>query len=409
GQGKGPVVIRTLISQLASFALALFFALVVWVVATNEQNPNRQDYLAQALPVEIINRADNLVVYKQSVDTVRVQIRATEATWQNIRSTSFHATVDVGGRSGGTFRLPVQITSTDPQVTIIDSDPREVQVQLEPVTQATFTVRVQILDEPPVGFETRPPTVTPDRVRVSGPKVLLDQVTDAVAVIAIRGDKSPIDRDTGVVIQDAKGIQIQGLTLTPGTVKVQLPIAQRVGYKEVAIRPVMKGNVASGYWISNVTVEPNTATLVGPPDALGKIAGFIETQPIDVTDAGSFIIKRATITLPDGVTLLRDGGDITVRVTIDPLRGGQTIRRKIRLVNLAPTLRAKVSPDTVEVILSGPLPVLQALSANDVDLIVDLTGIGAGTVQLKPAAQLVPSALKVESVVPDTVEVVITR
>ena len=98
-----------------------------------------------------------------------------------------------------------------------------------------------------------------------------------------------------------------------------------------------------------------------------------------------------------------------MRVTIDPLRGGQTIRRKIRFVNLAPTLRATVSPDTVEVILSGPLPVLQALSGNDVDLIVDLTGIGAGTVQLKPAAQLVPSALKVESVVPDTVEVVITR
>jgi hypothetical protein len=109
------------------------------------------------------------------------------------------------------------------------------------------------------------------------------------------------------------------------------------------------------------------------------------------------------------VTLLRDGGDITVRVTIDPLRGGQTIRRKIRFVNLSPTLRATASPDTVEVILSGPLPVLQALRTNDVDLIVDLTGFGTGTFQVKPAAQLVPSALKVESIVPDTVEVLITR
>jgi hypothetical protein len=56
------------------------------------------------------------------------------------------------------------------------------------------------------------------------------------------------------------------------------------------------------------------------------------------------------------------------------------------------------------VILSGPLPRLQSLTAQDVKVIADLFGLEPGMHKVKPTI-VVPEGLSVESVLPDTVEV----
>ena len=70
-------------------------------------------------------------------------------------------------------------------------------------------------------------------------------------------------------------------------------------------------------------------------------------------------------------------------------------------------LPTALSPDTVEVILSGPLPILQALTGDDVQIVVDVSGCTPGSFQGTPRVINVPSSLKVESIVPNTVEVTI--
>jgi YbbR domain-containing protein len=69
---------------------------------------------------------------------------------------------------------------------------------------------------------------------------------------------------------------------------------------------------------------------------------------------------------------------------------------------------ATISPDSVEVILSGPLPSLQNLAADDVQVIVDVAGLAAGVHQLKPRVPVVSGALRVQNIVPDTVQITLT-
>jgi hypothetical protein len=61
----------------------------------------------------------------------------------------------------------------------------------------------------------------------------------------------------------------------------------------------------------------------------------------------------------------------------------------------------------VDVILSGPLPRLQSLTIQDVKVIVDLFGLEPGVHKVKPTV-VVPEGLRVENVLPDTVEVEIS-
>jgi len=72
-------------------------------------------------------------------------------------------------------------------------------------------------------------------------------------------------------------------------------------------------------------------------------------------------------------------------------------------------LSASLSPQTVDIIISGPLPVLDSLAISDVHVQVDLTGLTPGTYQLIPKVSLVQQKVKVESILPGTVEVIITN
>jgi hypothetical protein len=59
----------------------------------------------------------------------------------------------------------------------------------------------------------------------------------------------------------------------------------------------------------------------------------------------------------------------------------------------------------VDVILSGPLHLLQQFNSNQVHVTVDLTDRGVGTFQLIPTVTVGLEEIRVESILPGTVEV----
>lgn len=76
------------------------------------------------------------------------------------------------------------------------------------------------------------------------------------------------------------------------------------------------------------------------------------------------------------------------------------------LQGLGRGLEGAFSPDTVGVILSGPLSDLEALEAGDVRVVVDVSDYGPGT-HFVPLAVEKPESLDVQAIIPDHLEVVI--
>ncbi|MCI0476025.1 MAG: hypothetical protein L0Y55_07240, partial [Anaerolineales bacterium] len=65
-------LIRSILSHFTSLVLAFLFAVIIWSVATVEENPSREGYFYDTLPVEIVNRPDDLIVFQRSVERARV-------------------------------------------------------------------------------------------------------------------------------------------------------------------------------------------------------------------------------------------------------------------------------------------------------------------------------------------------
>ena len=400
-------VFRSIFSHFTSLVMALLFAVIVWSAATVEENPSRDGYFFDTLPIEIANRPSDLIVFQKTVERVRVKLRAPQASWDLLQPSSFRVIADLARLDVGQHQIAIKVQVNDPRVIVTSVEPSEVGIHLERVKTRTFDVRSDVLDTAPLGYTFRPPTLNPAQVVVTGPETLVDQAIEAAADVYLRGAKMPIEREVPVQLRDAQGNILSGLTISPTVAVVKVQVEQRVGYKDVSIKTTLKGAPAPGYWVSNIVVNPSTVTIVGNPDILSKIPGFVETVPVDVSNATAEINKRATLSLPEGVSVLNNEGAI-VQVSITPLLGGQTVRRKVSLQGLKRGQTATISPDSVEVILSGPLPNLQNLAADDVQVIVDAAGLAAGVYQLKPRVPVVPSALRVQNIVPDTVQVGIT-
>ncbi|MBI5035415.1 MAG: hypothetical protein HZB51_33225 [Chloroflexi bacterium] len=399
-------MLRNLFSQFSTIVMALLFAMIVWGIATGEQNPIIDRYYTDPLPIEIVNRPEGTMVYKQTFQTVKVKLRAPQTSWDQLQPASFRAIADLNGLGSGMHQVNVQIQLTDPRVTVTSIDPPNVGVQLERVVSREFDLHPEVLDAPPIGYAIRTPVATQSKIKVSGPATQVDQVVEISADVYLRGAKSAVEREVTLQPRDAQNNVVQNVTLAPATVVITIPVEQRVGYKDVSIRAQLKGSVAAGYWISNILVAPSTVTIAGNPDALNKIPGFIETLPIDVTSATTEVTKRVTLNLPEGVTILSDSG-VTVQVSVTPIMGGQTVRRSVTFQGLRRGMNVASSPDTVEVILSGPMPSLTSLGRDDVQVVIDITGSAPGVYQLKPRVPVVPDGLKVQSIVPDTVQVTI--
>ena len=93
-----------------------------------------------------------------------------------------------------------------------------------------------------------------------------------------------------------------------------------------------------------------------------------------------------------------------------PIQSSLTLSNKaIEVDGLPDGWHAQVAPDTVDVILSGPLPLLDTLSSQEVRVVINVTDLTEGTHQLEPDVEILVSDITVESILPGTVEVVLSQ
>ena len=100
---------------------------------------------------------------------------------------------------------------------------------------------------------------------------------------------------------------------------------------------------------------------------------------------------------------------VLVRVNVSPIQSSLTLSNKIIEVEGIPDVWfAQIAPETVDVILSGPLPLLEILAPQEVRVLLDVTDLEEGTYQLNPEVDILVSDIVVESILPETVEVVLS-
>ena len=170
------------------------------------------------------------------------------------------------------------------------------------------------------------------------------------------------------------------------------------------VRPDVLGLPADGYRVTAVQVDPPTVVVTGPAEVLESIdaTAGIETEAVSIDEATADVVRTVALRLPEGARI--EQPVVTVRVSIEPAQGQFSFMLAPQAINVPSELSATLAQATVQVILAGPVPDLNAIDVADMVATVDLAGLEAGEHVISVTIEAPPGTTLV-SITPAEVEV----
>jgi YbbR domain-containing protein len=404
--------IRQFLKILPTFLLAFILALAVWAIAVTASDPTEERIYPRTVEVEIIGQSPGLMLTSDIHDQITLTLSAPHSIWDRLINDNIpvRAIVDLSGLGSGSHDLPIQIQIGISPVRVLSYSPQTLSLTLERLASQSFPIHLVIRNDPAIGFQAGSPQLSQSIVTVSGPESLVSRVKEITATLDINQAHENINRTISVQAIDVNEVAVNGITITPDQIVVTDQITQRGGYRNVVVKAVLVGQIANGYRLTSITVSPPAVTVFSTdPSLVEKLPGYVETTPINLNGSQDGLDVSLGLNLPNGVQVVGDQA-VQVQIGVAAIEGSLSITRlNVNITGLADGLDAQVSPETVDIIISGPLPILDTLTADKINVSVDLTGEGPGTYQLVPRVEMPSTDLKLESILPGSIEVTITQ
>lgn len=397
--------------NLRTLLWAFLLAVAVWIAAVTAADPDELRTYPNPVRIEVIGQDPSMVMDSSVPSEVQISMRAPQSVWNELAAQpgSVRAVLDLSGLSAGQHTVRVQIQVTARPVRIVSVSPSTVTFTLEPMVSRTLPLQTTVSGQPAVGYQVGDLTIDPTDVVLAGPESVASQVAKVQIVVDISGVREGIDQSMPVQALDAAGKPLSGLSIQPEAVHVTLPINRQGGFRDVAVKVLVHGQVAAGYRLDSISVYPPVVTVYSAnPELVNDLPGVIETQPIELQAAKDSLSIRVSLNLPGGISVVGQP-TVLIQAGISPIQSSLTLAgERVEVTGLPSGLTAQISPATVDVILSGPLPILDTLTRQDIQVTVDASGLSAGTYQLTPHVQVLASNVTVESLLPGTVELVLS-
>jgi len=384
-------LIRNVLKNLPTLLTALAFAIAVWIFAVTQADPTETRNYPRSIEMEVIGLNPNLMIVNDINEQVNLTIRAPSTILDQLENdvNLVNVTLDLSTLSSGVHTLTPQVNIGLSPAEVVRLNPSSIFVKLDSIVTEEFPIQVNTIGNPAIGFEVETPELSQTMALVSGPQSIIESINQIVADVSI------VEKLEGVIIN-------------PGSVQVTIPVTQRGGYRTVVVKIVTSGQIEPGYRLTNIFSIPPTVTIFSSdPSLVESIPGFVETTPINLNGASENMEIRIALNLPEGINVV-GSQNVTVQIGIEPIESSISFTNiSIQIEGLEEGLEAIISPETVDVFLSGPLFLLDELNPATLMVVIDLTDRGQGTYQLAPEVRLDNNEINVDAILPNTIEVTI--
>ena len=321
---------------------------------------------------------------------------------------SFRATVDLSRvdavPGGDPVSVPVTVVALDSRVQIVDYEPRQVQIRLDPVEVRQLPVTVS-LGSVADGLTVGPPQTEPASVTLRGASSRVNEVSQVVARVSIDASALNVDREVELVAVDGNGNQVSNIEIDPERARVRIAVARELANRTLPVVPVLSGQPAFGYRISAVTVEPLVVTVSGEASTVARLDS-VSTAPISVDGRTTDLETSIGLALPQGVSV--NGSDqVRVTLTIERDTGTRTVQVAVVLDGTTSDLIYEPSATQAEVVLAGPIDLLAQIDPATLVALADVSAMTSGT-QTVALAVTPPAGIDVAAIAPAQITVTVS-
>jgi YbbR domain-containing protein len=392
--------------------LSFILAVTAWVAAVSQEDPLIEQLFPEPIPINYNGLQEGLTIVGAPPETAQVTLRAPESVWRNLNSQNLSISADLSSFDAGIHRVELdrEVDRRATQVTSID--PAVVTLTIEALSTKRVDVRVQTRGDVASGYRAEEPQLDLEQVTVSGPASVVSKVTAAEVIVDLNGRQRPIDADFTLRLVDAQDDPVTGLQIDTDTIHVTIGVTKLENLASKLVIPVVVGQdelESKGYYrITRVNVSPSQVAVFSPdPAALEALPAFVQTVPIDVSQETRSLDRRVDLDLPTGFSLIGEQ-NVRVQIEIEPIETSITVTRRVELQNLGFGLYAYPSPESINLILTGPAIDLDGLKPEDIHIVLDMQGLSLGSFQIDPQVLGVPEGITWEPPTPSVIEVTVT-
>lgn len=375
---------KRLMNNLGLKLLAFLFALLLWLIVVNIDNPiinaTFEDIPVVVEHPEIITQDQKSYQITEDTDKISVTVYAKRSELEKIKAEDIVATADLKELYLES-QVPIQVAIPGFDIESASANPRNLQVKIESNKSNTFPISVTTTGTVRDGYVLGSVQADPERINVNGPESVIDSIGRVVAEVDVTGLSRDTTLDARVVYYDLENSEINpeqiGNNLGTTGVKVHVSLYQT---ESVPVEVDISGvTAAKGYSVAEVTWTPEEILIAGEQsvlDQVGKI--FIPSDAVELEDVSSKTEQTLDITpyLPEGIKLADEAGNnllLTVRVEKDGTKGFGLPVGSIIVNNLDDKLTLSYGEnEDLEVHVRGPLEVLSSLDIKGIKASIDL-------------------------------------
>jgi len=325
-----------------------------------------------------------------------------------ISQSSFRATVDLTGAkvSESEFTLvKVTLQVDDPRVQIIDYQPQQIKITLDPIVHKQVNVQVDT-GAVPSGLQPGTPNLSANSVDVSGAASIVRRVAYVQAQVRIDASGLDVNQEVDLVARDSTGAQVDKVMISPRTVHVQMLVGSQVRSETVPVDPITSGTPAAGYVITSVDITPPVVSVRGQADALALLKGKASTKPISIAGATGDVSVKVNLDLPTGVTS-DTTGTIAVVIHLESPPSTRSVTVGIAPDGARPDRIYTLSAPSVIVTLGGATAALNALDTSTLVGSVSVGSLDIGTHTVNVSIT-VPAGIKAVAISPSQLTVTVS-
>jgi YbbR domain-containing protein len=287
--------------------LAFLLALILWFFVTGD----RQDLGLETrrsfdnIPLACRNLGQDLVIVEMN-EEVTLSLQGLPQAFDGLTPADLEAYVELSGKREG--RHEVRINAVAPQgLSIVSIDPPRAIIILEDLVTRQMSVEDDLTGAPAGGLVVKEITFTPTEAFIKGPRRKIDLVSRVIFRLNLDGARENIVDSARLYTLDEQGSFIQGITISPENVDVQVTLT--LPSKDLPVEAVFSSSDRS---VETVIIEPSSVTVMGPQSLLDELES-ISTEEIDLEGRSSVFVEEVPLVLPEGL-IVPENERVKVRV-----------------------------------------------------------------------------------------------
>ena len=385
----GRTVLKVATRNVGLKILSVVLAIMLWsyIISSNENitrlkvHTGLQGYVSSQMTLDV----NNLAMVSDptaALSNITVEVEVPLASYAASTAENVQVFLDLSSvRTAGVQEVPIKATTA--HGTIKRIYPATVTMEFESLDSRSIPVNIR-MEGTEDGYWYNCARVNPSQITISGATSIVQDISSVTVITDVSGHTSSFSTACRIELKDKEGNIIPAALLNKSSSSVSIFI-EVYPTKELEVssdyNDVIIGQVADGYEVESITIQPSTITVAAEAELLDDLDMLI-IDPIEIDSPTQTFTRRATISgLSDFKYISSEQVYVNVHIveeSISRLYDGVDIN----YVGLGSGLVIVDRLDTASMYVYGPRSDIESIDKDTLSLTVDLTGLGEGVHEL---------------------------